>query len=297
MFFRRSDVFASRSGFTLIELLAVIAVIGILVALLLPAVQQAREAARRMQCTNNLKQIGLALHGYHGTHGVLPMASLWATDPNWTLYSPFTAILPHIEQSPAFDLYDPQVKYSDPKNQAVISQRMPVFLCPSMVLRRQAPATQCGEIGRAPGSYAVCSGSESGFGAVQNGAIVRHDAGPTGFRDITDGLTHTLMAGELDFGLENYTWTSGPCSGEPKYGSAVWGVGHPGMSSATTVGVFNSRKLVTGFDEWQTFRSDHVGGAYFLYGDGSIRFAVAFMDAGLLDALATRAGGEVVSGF
>jgi len=277
-------------GFTLIELLVVIAVIAILIALLLPAVQQAREAARRSSCKNNLKQIGLAIHNYHDTHGTLPMATHW----RGKFYSAFTAILPHLEQNPLFEGYDPTVRYSE--NEEIVSRKVEVYLCPTMNFPRTVPAKDCDEF-LAPASYAVNTGSQSAWGPVHNGAIIGHDKGTTRLRDITDGTAGTLMVGELDYGLENYTFTSGPCEGQLRGGVPAWGIGYPGFSIGTTVGVYNSDRLITGFDEFQTFRSDHPGGAHFCLVDGSVRFIGENVDAGLLDALATRAGGEVVSEF
>jgi len=131
---------SKRTGFTLVELLVVIAIIGILVALLLPAVQAAREAARRMQCSNNLKQIGLAFHNYHDTNGAFPMTNGWSSHPRgWTRqhFTDKVRILPFIERQPEWDKLDKDNGdiYSGgwgPKGSAQsLSGRLPVFNCPS----------------------------------------------------------------------------------------------------------------------------------------------------------------------
>jgi prepilin-type N-terminal cleavage/methylation domain-containing protein len=115
-----------RRGFTLVELLVVIAIIGILIALLLPAVQAAREAARRMQCSNNLKQIGLGLHNYHDTFGTFPPG---ASQDQYLGYA--TRLLPFMEQKPLYDRVDFENVYSTPNNYAVGAVRVDAFLCPS----------------------------------------------------------------------------------------------------------------------------------------------------------------------
>src|SRR5688500_7158074 len=137
-----------RPAFTLVELLVVIAIIGILISLLLPAVQAAREAGRRMQCSNNLKQIALAVHGYHDTYTRLPPA--W-TRPTLAGESAFAHILPYLEQTSAFGLYDFTKGNSDPANLQVVAQKIPGFLCPSCNFLRQVPITGCDANDRAAG--------------------------------------------------------------------------------------------------------------------------------------------------
>jgi prepilin-type N-terminal cleavage/methylation domain-containing protein/prepilin-type processing-associated H-X9-DG protein len=288
-----TDYKRAQTGFTLVELLVVIAVIGILISLLLPAVQAAREAARRAQCANHLRQIALAFHHYHDTFQHLPMASLWPTPQQaGRFYSPFTAVLPFVEQSPLRDLYDDRLPFDATVNQQVGAQRIQVYLCPSMTLPRQVPNPTCGEW-MAPASYMASTGSQSAW-LRHNGAIIRHTDGTTSFASILDGTSTTFLLGEGDFGLRNYVFTSGPCQGTLRGGFVHWVLGYPGAALGSTVGVFHSDRLVRGFDEFQTFRSDHPSGAHFAMVDGSVHFLSRTTPKWLLDALATRAGAEVL---
>jgi prepilin-type processing-associated H-X9-DG protein len=115
--------------------------------------------------------------------------------------------------------------------------------------------------------------------------------------DILDGTSNTLLFGELDYGLKNYNFTSGPCLGAHRGGVSSWAIGYPGYSFATTLGVYNADRLITGLNEFQTFRSDHENGCNFALADGSVRFVSEVVDEILLDALATRAGGESVDDY
>ena len=155
------SVVRSQRGFTLIELLVVIAIIAILVALLLPAVQQAREAARRTQCKNNLKQIGLAMHNYHDVYRTFPMGA------NSQIYGPFVAILPYIEQANLQGLYDFNLYYTHPDNADAINRNVQVYLCPSMVIPRDVPAAECNEPGAAS-SYGCSMRSEEHTSELQS---------------------------------------------------------------------------------------------------------------------------------
>ena len=285
----RSALDRRLHGFSLIELLVVITIIGILMSLLLSAIQAAREAARRMSCTNNLKQVALATHLYHNANHCLPPASF-----SGGLFSgsTFLILLPYIEQASSYVQYRPDCGITAPENQGVISTRIPIFLCPSMVLSRTVPDAAHDEVG-APGSYAVSTGSESPW-SVHNGAIVKMGQSKHAIRieDIRDGTSRTLMYGEFDFGLQDLTWPDGSFQG----GLTRWAIGYPGVTWGSTWGPFNRDRIADPNCPqmtWTAFRSDHPGGAHFALVDGSVHFIADTVDDTLLDSLATRDGGEI----
>ncbi len=281
-----------RSAFTLVELLVVIAIIGILVGLLLPAVQSAREAARRMQCSNNLKQIGLALHNYESTHKKFPVGS-WESN----FISPLVAVLPYIEQGNSYQLWDFRLSYTNPHNVAVAAQRIQTYLCPSMVLNREVPMVAANEVG-GPSSYLLCEGTDD-YMAPADGIFGLHwpsygYSNPNRrFADIADGATNTFFGGETVYNYRDYLWattTPPPYAGTVKWGFARWVVGYPQISLGTTLKPFNvhTRAAMGGF------ASQHAGlGSNFVYADGSVRFLSQSIDLATYTAAATRAGGEV----
>ena len=202
-------------GFTLIELLVVIAIIAVLIALLLPAVQSAREAARRMQCVNNMKQIGIALHNYHSSLGSFPSAGIIAPMTNWWVangltwpghfrYSTLVQILPFTEQGNGFNAINFNLPLYDldgndmPQNTTVYVMQIKTYLCPSDVRDHVLPD-------QAPSNYASCTGNglPGGFGLPgpygnPNGALYLNSA--TTMANFLDGSSQTALMGESIIG-------------------------------------------------------------------------------------------------
>ncbi|HEY0982004.1 DUF1559 family PulG-like putative transporter [Schlesneria sp.] len=290
---------STRSAFTLIELLVVIAIIAVLIALLLPAVQQAREAARRTQCSNNLKQIGLAIHNYHDTNTRFPLSSI---DTAHARSGAFASILPYIDQANLYQRYDFSLGNSDPANLIAVSQKITAYLCPSAPFRRPVPISGCDANNRAPGTYAVSTGSGDPWGTVasgapHNGAIVNAGSGSTSMRDIIDGTSSTFLAGESAWNFADYLFTSGPCNGQVRWGFTYWSSPYPLATAFTTRGPFNPKSRADDSDRLANFRSEHIGVVNMLLCDGSVRYVSENIDHTLLDKLATRAGGETVGEF
>ncbi len=191
----------ARPAFTLIELLVVIAIIGVLIALLLPAVQAAREAARRMQCTNNLKQLGLGLHNYESTWGAIPPSTIFVPEGSgasatlgegWSVHG---RILPYMEQGPMFNAINFTANYKAPANATVAGQIVSVFLCPSEP--RQDRMIEDG-ISVAPTSYGWCMGDWHVWSAKgPQGRSAFHPLRSRRLAEFTDGLSQTLLATEV----------------------------------------------------------------------------------------------------
>ena len=190
---------AKRPAFTLVELLVVIAIIGILVALLLPAIQAAREAARRTQCMNNLKQLGLALQNYESAHGEIPGGSSGTigTTPSYT--SVHTLLLPYVEQTQVLNLFDMDAGPFDPKNFEAGRNQPEMLLCPSDGNNRNTLGTDLGWT-----NYHANSGSWVRLGRVWDGVfgpdnrVESYPAlGPLKFKQITDGLSNTVAFAEV----------------------------------------------------------------------------------------------------
>lgn len=278
----------------------VIAIIAILIALLLPAVQQAREAARRSQCVNNLKQIGLAIHNYHDQHRVLVPAAM---DAGYALTSAFVGILPFLDETANYNLYDFNLGNTNPVNQQVVSQRIKTYLCPSAIIRRPVPIAGCDANQRAPGTYAVSVTSTDPWGSVasgrpHSGAIIAVTSGTSALSHITDGTSNTLMAGESAWNFPDYLWGAAPptpCSGQVRWGFTYWSSPYPLSTMFTTRGSFNPKRMNGDSNRLANYRSDHPGGVNMLFADGHVVFMSENIDSALLSSLATRAGGEAVA--
>jgi len=303
-----------RSGFTLIELLVVIAIIAILISLLLPAVQQAREAARRTQCRNNLKQIGLALHNYHDAHKSFPSGWI-SVDPVTALPSAHegtngagwgTMILPFLDQANLYDAFDPAFAIEDPVNATYLAGQIETFKCPSdanqpltweieeegspgTVLATLPIANYVGVFG--PEELDGCEEPAGTFPVTARGQCTADGNGmffhlsATRIRDVTDGTSNTLMVGErmtdADQGWYS-TWTGMVSEGEEAFQRILGSIDHVPNDPASHFDDFSSR---------------HVGGAHFVLADGSVHFINENIDHGVYVSVGTKNSGEIVGQF
>lgn len=248
-----------RPGFTLIELLVVVAIIAVLIALLLPAVQMAREAARRSQCQNNLKQLGLAVHNYHSVHLVLPAAQMYMSSarlpfnvepipgfgygwaPNWTV-----PLLPMLEQNQPYSAFNFCYQPDWPQNSTVAYNQLPFLLCPSEDIKSRpyapyAPSSYHGNQG-GPGIIANWSGTivpyyttypqvwwslQYGVNTITgNQGLNDPNLGFIGFESVTDGLSNTALFSEKLIGLTN---DPSQLPGATQARRAIWHLNYPGL--------------------------------------------------------------------
>lgn len=299
-------------GFTLIELLVVIAIIAVLIALLLPAVQQAREAARRTQCLNNLKQVGLALHNYHDLSNMVPPGWIGVTAgvPNIDGPSGFgwaAFLLPQLDQAPLYNVIDFNVScFARPANDRPLNTVISAFRCPTdpstdtwriaaeanpaAFLATLPTANYVGNFG-AQGYEDVCASPPFPNATCRGNGVFFHN-GNVRFRDLTDGLSNTVLVGEHRTDTRPIVTASGP-----EWHSTWVGVvagGEEAVARVLGVADHTPNHPALHIDD---FSSWHTGGVNLLMGDGRVRFVTQHIDLGIFQALATRDGGELVSDF
>ena len=279
-------------GFTLIELLVVIAIIGVLIALLLPAVQAAREAARRGQCLNHLKQVGIALHGYHDLYGTLPMGYAHVDGYGRGGFGWGTAILAQVEQRPLFDAVNFDLPLWHEANTTTSVVPISYYLCPSDETSAGGFLEREG-FRYAMGSYAASFGpGDMDFGDPEDrrGLFSRNSA--TKFAAVTDGLSQTMAVGERHNG--RFTVLS---SGGHLVAETVWPGGikqEPDDDHGHTT-LFQAGHTPTSLQmDDRDAASRHPEVVNFLFGDGSVRPLKRSINLDVYRALSTRAGGEAI---
>ncbi len=323
-------------GFTLIELLVVIAIIAILIALLLPAVQQARESARRTQCKNNLKQLGLALHNYESTYTMFPPSRINLTGPvfqqTWNVM-----VLPFLEQSNMYVQYNFNRNWYETVNDPITTVQLPAFVCPSTPSARALPTSglysalsngvrtdtpiwgysDYGSVNAVRNAYIVASGMPSIGTRDAMGGLGRGPGG-TRIRDITDGTSNTMLIAE-DSGRPRQYIGRQP-GNNPRVGNVAFGTqftadgwgwadinGGFSVDGANTAGVQNNTSgsgttTIVGTCSMNCTNdsemySFHTGGVQTLLADGSVRFLSENIGGSTLVGLITLQGGEVLGEF
>jgi prepilin-type N-terminal cleavage/methylation domain-containing protein len=326
---RPLPVVASSRGFTLVELLVVIAIIGVLIALLLPAVQAAREAARRVKCANNLKQIGLGLHNYESTYVSLPWGNAYKSgyvpgSPSWS-----AAILPFIEAQNHYERFNFSLKMDQPENALAVTTVVPTYVCPTDPLSRSpilsARCTCCG-FGSAYKSMGLWYAGSLGpvhcdacpFCPDQTASDVnpccqgRSFGGPlpgqteatapgvfhrwtqcVRLKDITDGTANTLMCGETlpmqSIHIAAFTQNLSLCSTNIPMNTMATKAQMP--QDGMSDGTLHG---INPASRLNGFKSHHPGTVQFVLCDGSVRGLRSSMDFAIYWALGTRQGGETV---
>jgi prepilin-type N-terminal cleavage/methylation domain-containing protein/prepilin-type processing-associated H-X9-DG protein len=308
-----------RHAFTLVELLVVIAIIGVLVSLLLPAVQMARESARRTQCTNNLRQVGLAIHLYHDSLGRFP--SGYVGDPTHpardseTLDGPpgwawGALLLPYLEANNLHDQLDFSLPSWAPANEVAVKTRLPVYLCPSAsnsgtaVTVRARGGEALGVFERS--TYVANAGHDEGWASpladwylVANGPLYRNSN--VRAATVLDGLSNTVFLGEHHPTISDKTWVgvipgSQVCPNNPQRRpftecdeAATWVLVHSGPAASELEVIHPPNSPLAHVCQMY---ADHPNGVNVMLGDGSVRFVSQFCRVDIWAAMCSMNGGE-----
>jgi prepilin-type N-terminal cleavage/methylation domain-containing protein/prepilin-type processing-associated H-X9-DG protein len=290
----------AHRGFTLIELLVVIAIIAILIGLLLPAVQRAREAAYRIQCANNLKQIGLAMHNYEGAYKHLPPSRLDGEGPSWAWL-----ILPQLEQNNLYQLWDQKTmnfgQFAAVITAMNVNAAVPTYFCPSrrdpsqgtsgLAFRQRNSCLLFDGSPGALGDYAASIGTSgtdypftipNGPTIVPNGPFVFHNG--LRFAEITDGLSNTLMVGEKHVPIDSFGAYPWDCS--------IYD-GHNPACNCRAAGTDFPLSGDTKDKNWR-FGSYHTGVCQFVFCDGSVQGVYNSISPSVLGLLAQRNDGQPI---
>jgi prepilin-type N-terminal cleavage/methylation domain-containing protein/prepilin-type processing-associated H-X9-DG protein len=317
-----------RRAFTLIELLVVITIIGVLVAMLLPAIQAARESARRMQCGSNLKQIGIAMHNHESARHVLPPAYIaqpggvmGGADANGDSFPGWTGLfqlLPYVEEATTQKKFNRDLPCWAPDNVAVAKTPISVYRCPSVpdpsltyIVKDSAgnPLVFNGELALSRSNYVLCAGRHDiwtdprpDLSGIADGVFFRNSR--IRIKDITDGVSHTMFAAEQTPTHSDSTWVAivpgaATCP-TPRYAAAGCDVAAPQINFHSGPGLFESPPTIKPPNDVfpgyvDETHSDHPAGCNVLMGDGSVRWVSDLINQLLWEAMATRAGGESVN--
>jgi len=288
-----------RRGITLVEFLVVISIIGVLLMILFPAVHRSREAARRTQCQNNLKQIGLALHNYHDIHNSLPSGWTGVSGgnpsalggPGWGWGS---QLLPQIDQFPLRETTRFDLPIVSSVNEMIRTAEIEVYRCPSdrteptwrlsgarLSAVRIASANYVGAYGSR--GWDDLTAERQGQQLKGNGVFYHNSS--TQFLDIIDGLSGTVLAGERASSSQqnrHSTWVGVVPGAENAIARVV-------ATGETTPGTRSKRA--------RGFNSNHGTGAYFLFGDGRVKYVDGRIAEAIFQSLLSRAGGELTPGY
>ncbi len=254
------------AGFTLVELLVLIAILGLLAGLVLPAVQSAREAARRTQCGNNLRQLGLGLTHYEAARRAFPPGVDSATGHAWASWT-----LPNLEQGGLRDQIDFKQQWDDPFNRTAVFSKLSVFICPNTIKQYAGATDYCGIAGTHRKTGNLISDGRNGVLFAVNSS-----ARPVRFAEITDGLSNTISVGEAIAVTE--------------INHGFWACGWHCLTHDDG-GVSN---IEGGYNE---IASLHPGGANVVFCDGSVQFLDSGISGNVISSLCTRAGAELIGEF